>query len=79
MSEAPPPRGAPGGIALPALIFSANVLIFLFVFARPGAVDLGPNINPAGVAVIFASLSFLWLLFAIAKRPPPDVSGQRPK
>ena len=65
------PRGLPGGIPVPAVLFLSCAVFFVWAFTHPGIVDLGPHINPAGIAVIGGCATFLWLLVAIAKRPPP--------
>ena len=63
--------GLPGGIATPAVVFLICAVVFGYSFTHPGSIDLGPNVNPSGVAVSLGAATFLWLLVAIAKRPPP--------
>jgi hypothetical protein len=63
-------RGLFGGIALPAVLFVASAATFVVCWLNPGLVDLGPRLNPAGLGIFGAAASFLWLLVAIAKRPP---------
>jgi len=65
------PRGLPGGIALPAVLFVACAVGFAYLFSHPGLIDLGPNVSPAGLCVLAGVVVFGWLLVAIAKRPPP--------
>ena len=69
MSE--PARGLPGGIALPAVIFALGFGTVIVAFRDPDLIDLGPHLSASGIGVLVAAVSFLWLLVAIAKRPPP--------
>lgn len=70
------PKGLPGGIATPAVIFVASMTVFMVCSANPELVDLGPRLSPAGIGVLFAAASLFWLLIAIAKRPPPDSAAR---
>ncbi|GAB5547290.1 MAG: hypothetical protein SangKO_070500 [Sandaracinaceae bacterium] len=65
------PKGLPGGIALPAVLFLLSMAAFVVFFSNPELVDLGPNLSPGGLGVLGSAVTFLWLLVAIAKRPPP--------
>jgi hypothetical protein len=67
----PAPRGLPGGVALPGLVFLASFATFVVCWRDPELVDLGPRLSASGLGVLFAAMSLLWLLVAIAKRPPP--------
>jgi hypothetical protein len=64
------PKGLPGGVALPAVVFLASMTLFIVAWRDPELIDLGPHIRPAGVGVLVAAASFFWLLAAIGKRPP---------
>ena len=66
------PRGLPGGTAAPAVVLALSAALFVTAFIRPGLVDLGPHLHPAGIGVTLAAISLFWLLIAIAKRPPLD-------
>ncbi len=68
--SAPPGRGLPGGIALPAVLFALSAIFFGYTFTHPGLVDLGPNVSPAAIGILGGVVTFGWLLVAIAKRPP---------
>ncbi|HJL14192.1 MAG TPA: hypothetical protein RMH99_00980 [Sandaracinaceae bacterium LLY-WYZ-13_1] len=70
MSDTRSSRGLPGGIALPAVLFALSATTFVVCFTNPELVDLGPHLSPAGLGVLGAAVTFLWLLVAIAKRPP---------
>ena len=65
------PRGLPGGIALPALVFVLGFGTFVVCWQNPELVDLGPKLSASGIGVLVSAVSLLWLLVAIAKRPPP--------
>lgn len=70
-TEPTPAKGLPGGIALPASVLVTSLGLFVFAYLFPGVIDLGPNIHPGGIGVMFAAASGFWLMIAIAKRPPP--------
>ena len=65
------PRGLPGGIALPAVVFVAGLATFVVCWRDPDLVDLGPRLSASGLGVLVAAASLLWLLVAIAARKPP--------
>lgn len=65
------PRGLPGGIALPAVVFVLGFSTFVVCWRYPDLVDLGPKLSASGIGVLVSAVSLLWLLVAIAKRPPP--------
>lgn len=77
MSARTAPRGLPGGIALPGALFVFFAAVFVICYRDPELVDLGPHISPSGVGVLGASATFMWLLFAIAKRPSPEAHVAR--
>lgn len=64
-------RGLPGGVLLPGVVFLSSFATFMVCWRDPDLVDLGPRLSASGLGVLFAAGSFLWLLIAIAKRPPP--------
>lgn len=73
MKGAAAAKGLPGGIAPPALVFVASTALFVYTYVEPGVIRL-PYASAAGAGVLFMAASLLWLLFAIAKRPPPKAS-----
>jgi hypothetical protein len=66
--SAPPPRGLPGGVALPAVVFVSCAILFVVAWRNPDLIDLGPRLRPAGVGVLGAAFSFFWLLVAMGRR-----------
>lgn len=64
------PKGLPGGIVLPAVLWVSSMAAFAYTFSNPGLIDLGAHLSPAGIAVLLGVVTFAWTLYAIARRPP---------
>lgn len=66
--------GLPGGIALPGVLFAVSMAAFVVFWMHPGWLTfgeaIGARINPAGLGVMGAAVTFFWLLVAIGKRAP---------